>query len=152
MAATTATIPHLLVRAGGRAYALPVADVVEAMRPLALEPVPRAPAGVAGAAVVRGEVVPVATLAEGDATTGRWVLVRAGARHVVLAVDEVVGLRAIDPGAAGLPPLLHEAGHAGVAGLARLDGELARVLDAARLVPDDFLVEGDDPPARDGGA
>ncbi|HVV85259.1 MAG TPA: chemotaxis protein CheW [Kofleriaceae bacterium] len=129
----------LVFRAAGRLCALPLEHVVETMRPLPVEPVAGAPAAVLGAAMVRGEPTPVVDVAmlidEAAGARRRFVSARAGRRRVALAVEEVVGVRAL-PAARELPPLFAEGGDR-LAAIARLDGELLRVLNAARLLPDD---------------
>jgi len=116
------------------------------MRALAVEPLPGAPAFVAGVSIIRGAPVPVvdaAALLDGAATRevatrpGRLVTLRVGERHVALAVDEVLGVRAI-PAAdlRELPPLLGEARGDGVAWLGAHDDGLLVVLEGTRLIPD----------------
>lgn len=132
---------HLLCRAGSRRYALPIAHVVETMRPLPVTAVAGAPPAVLGLAVIRGAPTPVVDLASlvGAADpepAGRFVLVTAGARRVALAVAEVLGVHSIDRAAfEALPPLLGDAASGAVRAVATLDGELLAVIDAARLVP-----------------
>jgi purine-binding chemotaxis protein CheW len=135
-----ASLVALVVRAGTRLCALPLAAVVETLRPLAVEPVAGAPAFVAGLALLRGVPSPVVDLARllGDEDAGpaaRWVTVRAGERRVALAVTAVEGVRALDGAALGAtPPLLADARADAVAAVGRLDRELFLVLDAARVV------------------
>jgi purine-binding chemotaxis protein CheW len=134
--------PVLLVRAGGRVCALPLADVMETMRPLPTTPVAGLPPFVLGAAVVRGAAVPVvklsAFLGTAEASSpARFVLVRCGARAAVLAVEEVSGVVALERGDRAERPLLGVAEGAAAEALGALDGELLVVLRAARIVPDD---------------
>jgi purine-binding chemotaxis protein CheW len=134
----------LLVRAGARVCAVPVAAVIETMRPLPVAPVAGAPAFVRGVAIVRGEPVPVVELgtflgAEAGATPARFVTVRAGARAVALAVEAVVGVAALDARDAPRMPLLADACAGAIEALRARDGELVVVLRATRLVPDDVL-------------
>ena len=131
----------LLVRAGPRVCALPAAAVVETLRPLLVAPLAGAAPFVIGAAVVRGEPVPVVhldrLLGGGGGEPSRWVVVRLGERRAALAVDAVLGVRTMDPAVAP-PPLLEAGGDDGpVAGLAALDRELLVLLRAARLVPEE---------------
>jgi purine-binding chemotaxis protein CheW len=130
----------LRFRAGGRSCALPADLVVETMRPRPLTPVAGTPSSVRGVAVIRGETVPVVSVAgvlgiePGPAT--RFVTVRTGDRHVALEVDEVLGLSTVaDADLRSLPPLLAGAGAGVVAALGSLDAELLVVLDAAALAP-----------------
>jgi purine-binding chemotaxis protein CheW len=131
----------LVVRCGPSRCALPVASVVETMRPLPIEPLSGAPAGVRGVSRVRGEAVPVvdlgAAFASPVAARNRLVLVRAGARRVGVLVDEVDGVRRLAQAEqSALPPLLSHAADWGASGLAVLDEALMVTLSAARLVPE----------------
>jgi chemotaxis signal transduction protein len=128
---------HLVARAGDLAFALPLASVIETMRPQPVRPVPGAEPWFAGIATIRGESVPViavAVLLGRDAVEARrFVTVRAEGRAVALACTSVAGLRRIEP--AELPPLARAAAPEAFAALARADGELCTVLSAARLLP-----------------
>jgi len=130
----------LVFRVGARRCALPLGAVVETLRPLPAEPLPGAPPFVRGVAIVRGEPVPVVDaarlLGEPAGLLARWITLDLGQRHVALAVDEVLGVRALSGAAHALPPLLADEGASGVAALGRLDGALLHVLDGARLVPE----------------
>jgi purine-binding chemotaxis protein CheW len=132
----------VISRVGERHCALPLAHVVETMRLGPLEPIGGAPPYVLGVATIRGELVPVVDLAQllgiGGAQPARLVTIDVDNRRVALAVDAVIGVREIDDEAHHLPPLLRDAGADVVASVARLDGQLLLVLQAARLVPDDI--------------
>jgi purine-binding chemotaxis protein CheW len=124
------------------ACALPVAAVVETMRPLPLQRVESAPPIVAGLALIRGRATPVIDTARLLGTTaatdtGRFVTVAVGDRQVALAVTSVVGLRAV-AGAElrALPPLLAAAEAGAVSAIGALDRELLLLLRDVRLVPD----------------
>ena len=130
------------------------------MRPLPLERMAEGGADpsaafVLGAAIVRGAVVPVLSLAgllgrrNSDAAdaagaaddglaAGRYVSLRLGPRHAVLAVDAVLGIRALAGIAAMEPvaPLIGMVEHEAVAAITTHDAELLFVLQAAMLVPD----------------
>jgi purine-binding chemotaxis protein CheW len=131
---------HLICHVQARLCALALQHVVEIMRPLPVEPLAGAPCFVRGLAVVRGTPLPVvdaARLLDGDVPAQRFVKLHVGGRHVVLAVDEVLGVRAMpDDGLSALPPLLQEAGMDFVAAIGRLDAELLWVLEGARLLAD----------------
>lgn len=133
----------LIVGVGARRYALPIASVIETMRPLPLEPLAEGPPFVRGLSLIRGEAVPVVdmqALLEGTTAPapGRLVLVRAGERRVALAVDRVIGLRSLEEAAlAALPPLLAEARGEHVGWVGRLDRQLLMVLEAGRLAPEE---------------
>lgn len=130
----------LLVRVGSRLCTLRLGDVTEVMRPQPRSPLAGVPDFVSGLAVIRGEAMPVldmARLLEGTAVGegGRFVTVRAGARHVALAVSEVLGVRRDLSAHQGLPPLASAAA-AAVEAVGTLDRELMLVLAVARLVPE----------------
>ena len=131
----------LVCRIGERLCALPIAHVSETMRPLAVSPLPGTEPFVLGAAVVRGETVPVvdARLLLGEPKRirpGRLVSLRVGDRRAALAVDEVIGVRTLAPEQLEtLPALLQSASTDVVAALRRLDQQLLFVLHAGKVVP-----------------
>jgi purine-binding chemotaxis protein CheW len=130
----------LIVRMRAYKVALPIAHVVEQMRPLPVEELRGAPAYVLGTSRVRGAAIAVVDLGRFLVGTpgpapGRWVTVRVGDRRVALAVDAVEGVRPADPAALGaLPALLQDAEADAVDALGILDASLLLVLRAARLV------------------
>jgi purine-binding chemotaxis protein CheW len=131
----------LVYRIPGAVCALSLERVVETMRPLAVESLSGAPPFVRGLAIVRGAPVPVvdaaALIGASDGCPRRFVIVRAGTRRVALAVDEVVGVRALPSDQLErLPSLLREAAADVVARIGTLDDELLVVLESTRLVPD----------------
>lgn len=96
---------------------------------------------VLGVVRIRGAFVPVidlSTLISGTpspSARSRLVLLRVNDHSVALAVDDV--LRVIDVSAESLhsmPPLLKEATHDRILGIAERDGQLLAVLQTARLV------------------
>lgn len=134
-------VPMLVVSSAERLCALPVADVIETMRPLPIEPLADAPAYVSGVAVIRGAAVPVVDLgrltgsAAGACT--RFVSLRVDARRVALAVDAVLGVRRLSSArVADLPRLLDPARNSALQALGELDGRLLLVLAGTRLVPE----------------
>jgi purine-binding chemotaxis protein CheW len=121
---------------------LPLDHVVETMRPLPIESLPGAPPFVRGVSMLRGVPVPVvdagALLGTADgAQPTRFVSMRAGPRRVVLAVEEVLGVRDL-PAAAlqDLPPLLGAAGAGVISAIGALDAAFLLVVEAARIVPE----------------
>lgn len=129
-----------MCRVGDRLCALPLAEVVETMRPLPVEAVAGAPGYVPGVAIIRGHALPVidlgALLGAGGARTGRFVTLRVADRQVALAVDDVVGVRVLPSAVmAALPPLLRSADPDAVSSMSALDSELLVRLDGARVVP-----------------
>jgi purine-binding chemotaxis protein CheW len=133
---------YLVALAGGKRLALALPDVIEVMRPLPVSKLTGTPPFVLGVAVVRGAPVPVidagALLGEtGPRTFTRFVSLRLGDRSAALAVDGLVGVRALeDSQLKNLPPLLREV-VAGVAdAIGSLDEDLLLVLRAGKLVPE----------------
>ena len=140
----------LLVRAGARICALPIADVAETMRPLPTVPLAGTPPYVAGAAIARGVAAPVVNLdallagsagsdVPGDriGANARYVRLRCGGRSALLAVDAVVGVSRLASREGDAPPLLSAAAGGVVESLGALDGALLLVLRASRLVPEE---------------
>ncbi|HEX7687825.1 MAG TPA: chemotaxis protein CheW [Burkholderiaceae bacterium] len=133
----------LVFRIAARLCALPLAQVVEIMRPLPVRQLDGTPGFVLGAAMVRGLPTPVVSGArllggeDAPAGGGRWIGVVAGSRRVMLEVDEVGGIRRIPAGdGAAAQPLLEGVAADRIATLGRLDGELLSTLQAARVVPE----------------
>jgi purine-binding chemotaxis protein CheW len=134
-------VPHLICRASACLCAFPLASVAETMRPLPTEPLPQAPAFVRGVSVIRGAPVPVVDAAEllgaGAAVAQRYVTLKLGVRRVALAVEEVLGVRALPAATlADVPPLLRRSDADTVAAIATLDDQLLLVLRSARLIPE----------------
>jgi purine-binding chemotaxis protein CheW len=131
----------LLCRVGTLLCALPVDRVVETMRPVPLDALAGAPPCVLGVAIIRGIPVPVvdaARLINEEATdAGRFVLLRAGHRHLALAVHEVVGVRAISAASVEtLPGLLGDATADFVTAIGTLDAQVLLVLESMRILPE----------------
>jgi len=136
----------LICRVQAWRCAIALAEVVETLRPLPVEAVAGAPFFMRGLALVRGLALPVIDAArlldgvEAASPPRRFVVLRTGDRRVVLAVDEVLGVRAVPKDALHpLPPLLDEAGRDAVACIGRLDAGLLLVLNNARLLGDEVL-------------
>jgi len=130
----------LLAKVGAIACAIPIARVIETMRPLPIEPVGDGPGFVRGVAIIRGVptiVVDTARLlgvADGGAPT-RFVTVRAGERALALTFDAVVAVRHLDAAVLGeLPPLLQLVARDAVAAIATLDKGVLVVLETARAI------------------
>ncbi|MGE0488213.1 MAG: chemotaxis protein CheW [Vulcanimicrobiota bacterium] len=146
-AATGEEIDILLCRAGGRLCALRLADVVEIMRPLAVEPVAKAPPCVDGLALIRGRPCPVFNLGEllgGSSSPQRFVLIRVAGgaesheRRLALAVTSVEGVGRTDAEALiEMPPLLSLADAETVEAISILDRQLVTVLRAAALISEE---------------
>ncbi|HEX2657301.1 MAG TPA: chemotaxis protein CheW [Polyangia bacterium] len=135
--------PALICRVRDRLCALPLEHVVETMRPLPIETLASMPRFLRGLARARGNPLPVVDLGAllgGDtaARPTRFVMVRVDERRVLLAVEEVLGVRDLSLAAVhGLPPLLGagEGGQSAVTSVGTLDAALLLVLQTARLVP-----------------
>jgi len=134
----------LIVEVGERVCAMPLANVIETMRPLPLEEISGAPSSVRGVAVIRGIPTPVVDLGAilgttSRATAERFVTVRAGDRSVALLVDAVLGIRELDGLAAlrQLPPLLQGASNDVVQTIGTLDGQFLSVLRSSWALPNE---------------
>ncbi|MDB5097426.1 MAG: CheW-like protein [Cyanobacteria bacterium RYN_339] len=140
MPPSTEALDILVLIVRERTYALPLAGVVEVMRPLPLRALEGAPAYVLGIATIRGQAVPVVDpgqlVAGTPGTPRRFVTVRSGQRLVALAVEAVVGVRQLPRQAlADLPGFLANAAAGALAGLGAPDGEVLALLDAGKLLP-----------------
>lgn len=103
-------------------YAIPVRDVVEIVRAVAVTPLPAAPAIVEGVIDLRGQVVPVLDMRARFGLPPRpvdpsqhFIVARAGERLVVIRVDEAakvsrVNLDDVEPIARVAPGTRHVAG------------------------------------------
>ena len=150
MTDTKPTSDLFLICRATQLCSIPLDKVNEIMRPMPLENISDFPSFVLGASIIRGIVVPVISLARllgnSSATepaasvpagSGRFVSMKLGARRAALAVDEVIGIRSVDPGnLQDMAPLLERVEHGTIREVTTLDNELLLVLQAARLVPD----------------
>lgn len=131
----------LICRSDQRLCALPLEHVAETMRALALEALPGMPHFLLGVSIIRGAAVPVVNVAKllggaADTPPARYVTLKLGERRVALAVDDVIGVRALQPDSlAEVPPLLRELDSTAVSAITTLDAELLLVLQGARLIP-----------------
>lgn len=125
--------------------ALPLARVVEIMRPLPTQPLEGAPLGVVGVSLIRGRTCPVVDLGSLFGSTqppGRFVLLSfetegGRSRSVALAVQSVEGVeRLSDNLLAELPPLLNGLGEERVEAIAVHDRQLLAVLKGTALLDD----------------
>jgi purine-binding chemotaxis protein CheW len=129
----------LVIRLNGREHALPLEQVVEVFRIVAVTPLPEVPPWVRGVMDVRGRVIPVIDLRVKLGMPARTpdlstpiVVVEAGGMPAGLVTDEVVEVLAL-PGAA-VEPADHAAGLARVVtSVARPGGRLVLVLDTEAL-------------------
>jgi len=133
----------LICRVGSRLCGLPLAHVVETMRPLPVEPLAHLPSFVDGLSLIRGRPTPVIDArrllgADGEpGARARFVTLDLAERSAALAVDAVLGVRDIDVAElAQLPALLRDTQNDLVAALGTLDHELLVVLERSRLLPE----------------
>ena len=130
----------VVVTVGSCLCAVPIADVVETMRPLPVEPIAGAPSFVCGIAILRGIPVPVVDLglllAVPAMRGARFVALRLGERRVAMKVDDVVGVRRLQTSTLlEVPSLLGGVGTELVEALGTLDTQLLMVLRASRILP-----------------
>ncbi|WP_433044462.1 chemotaxis protein CheW [Dactylosporangium sp. CS-033363] len=100
---------QLIFGVGRLLCAVPLAAVVETVRPLPVEPVAGGGAGLLGVAVIRGAAVPVvdtaALVGDPGAEPSRFVTVDTPGGTVALATGPVVGVRSIHRSAAQPSPV-----------------------------------------------
>lgn len=138
----------LVVRAGGHLCALPIALVIETMRPLPIRPIAGVDVSVLGVAVIRGApmvVVDASQLLGRAGAPSRFVTVRAGSRAIALAVEAVVGVREL--AAATLEPLSSLLAADSLSAIGAADAELIVVLRASHCIPEHVAraIEESDP-------
>lgn len=131
----------LLCRVRDIICALPLEHVEETMRPLTTEELAGVPPFIRGVAVIRGTPVPVIDVAilltRTASAARRFVFMRIDDRRLALAVDDVIGVRALPLSNLDAMPtmLLHANG--AVAAVETHDAALLVVLRTARVVPDE---------------
>jgi purine-binding chemotaxis protein CheW len=152
--ASTHRTHALLVRIGDAVGGLPIADVVETLRPLPIQPLAGMPPYVCGLSIIRGAphaVVDLSRLVTGHtpAAFARFVVVRVGGHRMALAVEEVMGVREIEtPRLQLMPSLLSESGRHHASGLGGVDEGLLLMLASSRVLLEDvarILDSGDAP-------
>ncbi len=123
--------------------ALPLAQVIETMRPLPVEPISGVPSFVQGISIIRGIPTPVVDLRAVLGTPGelaeRFVTLRIGNRQVALSVNSVLGVRDLDTIMTNreLPPLLQRASKNAVETIGTLDEQVLMVLRAGWELPNE---------------
>jgi purine-binding chemotaxis protein CheW len=157
----------LVFRSAGHVCAVGLSDVAEVMRPLPVTALTGAPPFVTGVAIIREKPTPVVSLAtllggdngaadaaaddgaadaDGEGGSGRFVTAWEGGRLVAFAVDEVLGVRRLPPGAQErTSPLLGALSRDVVPMMAALDTRPLCLLGHVRLIPDPVwaAVDGD---------
>ena len=110
------------------------------MRPLPIEAFPKAPAFVAGMAIIRGEPTVVVDmrglLGEPAAASGRFVTVKIENRIVALAFDAVLGVHRLNrTHAIDLPPLLKSVADNTISQVTTRDTALLMFFESSRIFP-----------------
>jgi len=124
-------------------FAIPIAHVVETMRPLAIDTISGVPSFVLGLSVIRGAPVPIVDLEDLvglDRTDSfaRFVSLRIGPRRGALAVRRVVGVRDLDAiSLAEMPPLVRALHTETIDKIGILDAQLLVVLRASKLLSEE---------------
>lgn len=135
----------LMTRVGAVTCAFPIEQVVETMRPLAIEPIGRsrdpALALVDGISMIRGAPVAVIDarrlLGVSGESTSRLVVVRAADHQIAILVDAVIEVRQVERDSlARLPALLTGVTASAITAIGARDSGLMVVLDAARVLPE----------------
>jgi purine-binding chemotaxis protein CheW len=140
--ATAAGDMSLVFRAGSLLCALRLDEVVETMRPLAVQPLVGTPPFVPGISIMRGVPVPVVDvtrlLGGGRAAATRFVAVRTERGPIALATGPVLGIRpTVTANADHHTGLLGAAPARLVAAIGTVDAEPLIQLRSMRLVPDE---------------
>jgi purine-binding chemotaxis protein CheW len=122
--------------------AVPLMQVIETMRPLAVEPISGIPSFVLGVSIVRGVPTPVVDLGTllgmPGGIAGRFVTLRVGDRQVALSVDEVLGVYNLNSSTTQkLPPLFQGASRDIIEAMGTLDTQLLVVLRQGWELPED---------------
>ena len=133
----------LVVEIESRVCALPLAQVIETMRPLAVESLANVPRFVSGVAIIRGIPTPVvdlgALLGRPNECVERFVTIRAGDRQLAISVSAVLGIRDLNAAMMmrALPPLLRDASNDVVEAIGSLDEQVLMILRAGWELPDE---------------
>lgn len=128
----------MLVEAQGIRCALRLEKVDEVTPPLAVQKISGAPDYALGMAMLRGTACPVLDLSHilsgrNSPSVRYFVGLKTSPRPVILAVDEVLGLRNIDMSSLeALPDFLQSIGSRMVVGVTSVDGKMVAVLDPER--------------------
>ena len=137
---TSALTQWLIFRLQAHDYALPIGDVAEVLRMVALTPVPEAPAWLAGTANLRGRAIPVIDLRrrlglppEAPGLSTPIIVTHAAGRPVGLIADSVSEVITLAADAIDPPDALAGPGRA-ISGLAHAGERLILVLNLPRLI------------------
>jgi purine-binding chemotaxis protein CheW len=123
-------------------YGIPLEDVVEIMRAVAVTPIPTAPSVVEGLMNVRGLIVPVfdprrrfGLPAKSMTLSDHLIVARAGPRVVALHVDRAEEMRTLDPSEIEEPGRYVRSADQ-ISGVAALDDGLLLIHDLATFLSD----------------
>lgn len=130
----------LVFEVGGRRYGLPVSDVGELVRAVAVVPLPLMPAHLEGVVNLRGHIIPVHDLrarlglpAKEVELSDHLIITRSRGSPVALRIDraiELMRLDAVDVESAEGKALIRE----GIVGVAKLPDGLAPILNLDDLI------------------
>lgn len=142
------TDSSLVFRAGPLLCALRLDEVIETMRPLAVQPLAGTPAFVSGICIMRGVPAPVvdaARLLGGvEAEVSRFVAVRTERGPVAFATGVIHGVQPISAGSASRhEALLGDARSRLIAAVATIGTEPVLLVQSMRLVPDEVWAAAD---------
>ncbi|WP_027719440.1 chemotaxis protein CheW [Desulfovirgula thermocuniculi] len=135
-------IQLVVFRLKGQTYALDIRQVLEITRPATVVAVPGAPWFVEGITNLRGQVIPVISLARrlgledgsGESAASRALIVEAGGVRAGLLVDEVAEVLRVSQDSVKPPPSLVVGAEAAyLQGVVLAGEELVILLDAARI-------------------
>ena len=123
---------HVRLRVAGEAYAVPVGNVLEVVRPGEVTPVPGSAAGLLGVLNLRGHVLAVADLAQilglrAAAAPARMLVAESGELRAGFVIDEVS-----EVGELGHPTEATESEL--LAGATLADGDLIGIIDLDRVL------------------
>ena len=130
----------LVFEVAGQSYGLPIVDVRELVRAVAITPLPDAPAVIEGVVNVRGRVLPVLDVRARFGLPTRpldpsdhFIVASAGPRGVILRVDRATHLALINEASVQPPETLGPSA-AYVAGVAKLDDGMVLIHDLATFL------------------
>jgi purine-binding chemotaxis protein CheW len=161
-AAERGALDALVFELAAERYALPIGDVVEVLRAVAIRALPQAPAIVEGIFDLRGELVPVLDMRARFRLTPKpldpgehLIVAQAGSRRVALRADQALALerlRAVAPEQAGNLPrgVGYVAGVASTADGMVLIHDLRAFLDQAETLELDRALQAAALPGQDG--
>jgi purine-binding chemotaxis protein CheW len=137
------TLSWVVLRLSERECALPVSDVVEVLRMVALTPVPESPSWVVGLLNLRGRGVVVTDLkgrlglaVQEPDLSSVIVVVRSGGREVGLIADEVIDVLDVPVDRIERPDALIAGSHL-ITSVAHLGDRTILAIDLPRLLGDD---------------